>query len=815
MKKHYLYLAFFFLTQTTFAQTFSAVVNQVITDDGTTFNFNIDVTGLPNTIDTLFGVETVCLNLPHPYNSDMEVKLRAPDGTIILLFSGVGGGDDNFTNTCLGGFDYPPIVNASAPFTGTFASMGVLGNVNNGQNGNGQWQLIVHDTYPFADEGTLIDWSITFGNNPAQPYLYTSSNLPIVKLTTLDGNVPNEPKVQAHLQIIDNGNGLRNYANQTNYAYEGDIMVELQGFTGPSYPKKNYDFDLIAPNGDKIDTSLLGMPAENDWILKAEYLDHTLIKNTLTYEMSRRMGRYAPRTRFCELLLDGEYIGVFTLTEKIKRGANRVDIAKLAPTDISGVDLTGGYIIEMNINGDPADWVSDYEPINYATCGLDVEFKHVDPKADEIDPIQHDYIKSYVDSFEQVLQGNDFLNPETGYRKYISVKSFIDFLITNEFSVNYDSYGRSTYLYKEKATNGNQLKIGPPWDYDRAYNDSPEGWVWEITHQGWPFPFWWSKMWDDPIYRKELACRWFSLRQNTLSTPAFMSLIDSLGTELNEAQARNFTIWNDLGGQTYNDQIIGLKSYVTQRLTWIDETLETENIELPIFNLPADTSLCLGTTLNANMGGSYTYTWLNQPNPLAVTLTQSGVYTLKAEDANGCYTTQQIAITASVPDASFSSQAIANQTTTWQFTPNNTNATSYLWSFGDTYASTQVQPTYIYAAGGNYVVSLVVTDSLGCQTSSNTAILVNAVGIAAPANQLMLQVSPNPFQAFVRVQFQNTINGRYKLSLVDIWGREVYQQSFEKNVDAINIPTQNLTQGVYLLKIDTAEKAEVIKIIKR
>lgn len=815
MKKHYLYIAFFFLSQTTFAQTFSAVVNQVITDDGSTFNFDIDVTGLPNTIDTLFGLETVCLNLPHPYDSDMEVKLRAPDGTTVLLFSGVGGGDDNFTNTCVGGFDYPPIVNNSAPFTGTFASMGVLGNVNNGQNGNGQWRLIVRDTYAFADEGTLIDWSITFGNNPAQPYLYTSSNLPIVKLTTLDGNIPNEPKVQAHLQIIDNGIGLRNYANQTNYAYEGDIMVELQGFTGPSYPKKNYDFDLIAPNGDKIDTSLLGMPAENDWILKAEYLDHTLIKNTLTYEMSRRMGRYAPRTRFCELLLDGEYMGVFTLTEKIKRGTNRLDIAKLEPTDISGADLTGGYIIEMNINGDPADWVSDYEPINYATCGLDVEFKHVYPKTDEIDPIQHDYIKSYVDSFEQVLHGNDFLNPETGYRKYISVKSFIDFLITNEFSVNYDSYGRSTYLYKEKITDGNQLKIGPPWDYDRAYADSPEGWVWEITHQGWPFPFWWSKMWDDPVYRKELACRWFSLRQNTLSTPAFMSLIDSLGTQLNEAQARNFTIWNELGGQTHNDQIIGLKSYVTQRLTWIDETLQIENVALPIFNLPADTSLCLGTTLDANMGGGYTYTWLNQPNPLAITITQSGEYTLKAEDINGCYTTQQIAITTSVPDASFTSQAIDNQPTTWQFTPNNTNAASYLWSFGDTYTSNQAQPTYIYTTGGNYIVSLLVTDSLGCQTSSNAAILVNAVGIAPIVNQLMPLVAPNPFQEFIRVQFQNTINGKCKLSLIDIWGRELYQQSFEKNVAEINIPTQNLTQGVYLLKIDTAEKVEIIEVMKK
>lgn len=814
MKKHYLFLTLFFLAQTTFAQTFSSTVNEVITDDGSTFTFDIEVAGLSNTIDTLFGIETVCLNLTHTYDSDLEVKLRAPDGTTILLFSGVGGGGHDFINTCVGSFDYPAISSGSAPFTGTFASMTALGNLNNGQNGNGQWRLIVHDTYPFADEGTLQNWSITFGNNPAQPYIYTSSNLPIVKMTTLGQTIPNDPKVQAHLQIIDNGSGLRNYVNQTNYAYEGDIMVELQGYTGPSYPKKNYDFDLIDPNGTKIDTPLLGMPAENDWILKAEYLDHTLIKNALTYEMSRRMGRYAPRTHFCELVLDGEYLGVFTLTEKIKRDPNRLDIAKLTPTDLNEVDITGGYIIEMNINGDPPDWTSDYLPINYATCGLDVEFKHVYPKSDEIDPLQHDYIKSYVDSFEQALYSDNFLDPETGYRKFVSVKSFIDFLITNEFSVNYDSYGRSTYLYKEKVTDGNQLKIGPPWDYDRAYNDGVEGWVWEITHQGWPFPFWWSKMWEDPLYRKQLACRWFSLRQNTLSNPQFMALIDSLASELNEAQARNFTIWADLGGQTYANQIDGLKSYITQRLTWIDETLSTENVALPIFNLPTDTTLCIGANINADMGGGYNYTWLNQPNPDAIALAQSGIYTLKAEDANGCYTTKQINITASIPDALFSSQADATNTTTWQFTPSNTNANAYLWFFGDTYTSNEMQPTYTYAANGNYTVSLIVTDSLGCQAISSAAILVQAVGIDAP-NQTIFQVSPNPFQAFISVQFAKPMFSKYKLSLTNVLGQELYSQVVEKDADKLIIPTQNYLPGVYLLKVDTDRETGIVKIIKK
>ena len=151
-----------------------------------------------------------------------------------------------------------------------------------------------------------MDWQITFSTNPAQPFLFLSSNLPIVKLTTQGSAINDNAKVPVLMQIIDHGVGVINYANDTVYAYEGTILTEWQGFTGPMYPKKNYDFDLVDVLGNKIDTTLLGMPAENDWIFKAEYLDHSLIKNTIAYEFARRMGNYAPRIRPCEVILDGD-----------------------------------------------------------------------------------------------------------------------------------------------------------------------------------------------------------------------------------------------------------------------------------------------------------------------------------------------------------------------------------------------------------------------------------------------------------------------------------------------------------------------------
>lgn len=575
-------ILFLSIAQLTSAQTFTDVVNEVVPDDGSVVTFEIAVTGLPSTIDTTFGVETVCFNITHTWDSDLQIKLIAPDGTSVLLISGVGGDGDNFFSTCLNDFATTPIAQGAPPFTGLYVPMGDMGLFNNGQNPNGIWKLQCNDTYP-QDEGTLLNWGITFGNEPALPFVFVSSNLPLLLINTNGQEIFSEPKIAAELKIIDNGPGILNHPDDTIYAYEGMILTELQGFTGPYYPKKNYDFDLVAADSTEIDTVLLGLPSENDFILKAEYLDYSLMKNAITYEMSRRMGRYAPRTMYCEVILNGEYIGVYTLTEKIKRDDNRVDIAALNPDDTIGEALTGGYIIEINENGYPNDWNSLYDAINYATCQLPVAYKMVYPKMEELAASQFNYIHGYVDSFENALYGNNFLDTVAGYRHFISVKSFIDFMIVNEFSANYDSYGRSTFLYKEKSTDGGQLNIGPPWDYDRAYTPfTEEGWVWEITHPYWPFPFWWSKFREDPEWVNEVYCRYTNLREQTLSTASFNVIIDSLQQLLAEPAQRNFTKWAELGVTDHDYFVEELRSFIESRLDWIDNALEVDAVADPL-----------------------------------------------------------------------------------------------------------------------------------------------------------------------------------------------------------------------------------------
>jgi subtilisin-like proprotein convertase family protein len=801
------------------AQTFFSAVNQPIPDDGTTVQYEIPVSGLPGVIDSIFGLERFCINLTHTYTEDMTVKLKAPDGHIILLFGGVGGGGDDFTNTCLEGSG-PSLSAASPPFTGIFQCMGLLGNINKGQDPNGIWTLILYDTYPFADQGFLIDWGITFGNNPAKPFAFYGSDLPIVNFTTLNDPIGDDPKVPVLMQIIDNGPGIRNSANQTEFAYEGRILTEWQGFTGPFYPKKNYDFELVDSLGNQMDTSILGMPKESDWIFKAEYLDPTLLKNSITYEMARRMGGYAPRTRPCEIVLDGEYIGLYILTEKVKRDKNRVDIAKLSSSDTSGIELTGGYIIEMNINHVAGDWNSPYPPINSATCGAPVEFKHVYPKSEDIQPPQRDYIRAYVEAMENALLAPNFADPDTGYRQYLDVDAFIDFLIVNEFSVNYDSYGRSTYLVKEKDTDGGKLKFGPPWDYDRAmdYNNpaTTEGWVWKITHPYWPFPFWWSRMWEDPDYRKQLACRWTMLRQNTLQTGAFLSLIDSLTDQIDEAKERNFRVWSTLGTRTYPEHISSLKSYIEQRLDWIDATLAVEGGSIASGYLPTDTILCFGTIFDAAAlnGSQYNYNWQPGPDTSVITFTQDGLYSLLVTDAYGCYTNKTMQVVLTTPtDASFSTMQ-ADSSSTWSFTPNDLSADIYRWNFGDGNTSTEQNSQHHYVGLGAYVVTLITSDIIGCpeqETQDTIQFLFSGTFDQACFGAL---VYPNPFRGMIQVDFRQPTSAGFVILLENEWGQQVSSVKYPAGTERCTIGSEGIPPGEYWLRIMQEGKVWALKMLR-
>ena len=572
------------------AQTFYG--NSGLILDNQTLTKNLSVSGLPNNINQVsFGLEQICLNINHTYDADLTIKLIAPDGTIIKLIDNNGGSGNNFSNTCLRSDVSTSIASGSAPFSGIYKPIEQIGLINNGQNPNGTWQLEVRDNST-NDQGTLNNWTLTFGTNPATATTFSSSNLPLVIINTPNNqNIPDEPKLQASMKIIDNGLGNINHLTDFPNAYNKLIGIEQRGSTSGGFPQKSYGFETRNTDGSILDTIILGMPIEHDWILYAPYNDKTCLRNNITYDLSSKMGHYAAKSKLCELVVNGQYQGIYYLMEKIKRDQNRVDIAKLLPTDNSGDELTGGYIfkIDKTTGNSNIAWTSNYP----AADGSPINFQHHYPTYDVITPQQNAYIHSYVDSFENALNGPNYTDPLIGYRKYIKHKSFIDFMLLNEISKNVDGYRLSSFLHKEKNSNGGELRMGPVWDFNLAWwnadycnGNLSTGWAYEfgnVCTGGFQVPTWWEIFMSDPWFQEEVKCRWTSLRQGVLSRDSLFHFIDSVALYIDEAKDRHFEKWPILGTYTWPNpspipadfagEITALKQWIDDRTAWMDQNL--------------------------------------------------------------------------------------------------------------------------------------------------------------------------------------------------------------------------------------------------
>lgn len=414
---------------------------------------------------------------------------------------------------------------------------------------------------------------------------YFTSNLPLVIINTNGQQIIDDPKIIANLGIIWNGPGKRNAQTDPMNDFNGIVGIEIRGSSSQMFPKKSYGFEIRSDAGVSINASLLGMPAESDWVLYAPYTDKTMIRDVLTYTLDASLGHWSPRCRFVEVFLNNQYQGVYVLMEKIKRNKKRVDIAKLTTSDITGEAVTGGYIIKIDktTGSDREGWNSTYPNVSGSTYYL-----YDYPKYNDITSSQKVYIQNYVKAMETSLYLNKYAGAGN-YHEYLNDSSFIDFMIMNELSKNVDGYRLSSYLYKGK---NKLINCGPIWDFNLGYGNADyyNGWITygfqyetNLTQNGqpdgWQTPFWWGKLVNDNVYSQKLKRRWSLLRKNEFSNQRINFVTDSLVDLLSESQYRNYLKWPILGqyiwpnyyvGGTYKAEVNWMKDWITQRLSSLD-----------------------------------------------------------------------------------------------------------------------------------------------------------------------------------------------------------------------------------------------------
>lgn len=423
---------------------------------------------------------------------------------------------------------------------------------------------------------------------------FTQSELPIIVLTTTIEEIPDEPKVLGGMGIIYGGEGVVNQLTDSFTEYNGNIGIETRGNSTQGFDKKTYTLELWDAELNEISVNLLGMGGEEDWVLHAMVIDKTQLRIPMSFYLAQQMGHYAADWRYVEVTLNGQYQGIYILTEQIKRDDDRVDIAKLDLDDLAGDSLTGGYILRMDWT-----WDVDYEDLFFSEynsqAGYPMPYQYYYPKASNILPTQKTYIKGFMDEFENAVFSDDYTNSQGfRYNDYIDTKSFVDFLLINEFSKNSDGYKLSSYMHKDRDDNDSRLKAGPIWDFDQTYGLSTvcssnvtNGWTYLQNQDDCgdleSMPMFWQAMMEDTLFQNATYCRWNELREGPLHQDSLFNWIDSYVFSLTNPLERNFETWDFIGEQiwiepdnfpdTYEGEIEYLKNWMTERLTWMDDNM--------------------------------------------------------------------------------------------------------------------------------------------------------------------------------------------------------------------------------------------------
>lgn len=408
-------------------------------------------------------------------------------------------------------------------------------------------------------------------------------DLPIVFIDTknkcLDQNVTE--KIPATMSVLDAAtNNVADSAKGTHY----DIGIKVRGQSSAKFPKPGYSVEVRDNQGEGIDVSMFGLPPADDWVFHGPYVDKSLMRNALAHWLFRQAGHYSPRTKHFDLYINGVYRGVYVLIEKIKRGKYRVDVSKLKETDISGDDVTGGYIWAFDKTGTNTGGMGN-EDINkegFKTAdGLNVIMHY--PKKENLQTQQQAYLKKYLEDLENLFKNG---KNGSGYENYVDMTSALDYVLHEEVTNNSDSYWCSFFLHKPKDSKGGKVTLGPAWDFNLAMSNGsqPEnggnnnggnngfnwnmwggggmggggmgssgttGWQIESSMKtgmsGLKIPNWLTGMWKDSHYQSELKKRWAELRSGVWHTKTMDVYLDSMKTYLTKAADRNFKRWPNLG----------------------------------------------------------------------------------------------------------------------------------------------------------------------------------------------------------------------------------------------------------------------------
>lgn len=389
-----------------------------------------------------------------------------------------------------------------------------------------------------------------------------------------DGNVAVDSKKSKDARpctIKINGSLVTESGEDLDCAFEGRASIRGRGnSTWLWYPKKPYRF--------KLDESaeLMGMKSEKDWVLLANYRDVTHMMNNVGFTMAEYLGiPYTNHTRYVKLTLNGQYLGVYLLSEQVEEGKNRVNVGE------------NGMLLALDVDDGPSQSPDAKDNFYSAVYGTDVCVKYPkDPSAEQLAKVKEEFAV-----LENAIKSKDWQK----INSVLDVESMISYLILEEaiYNVEMDNGKSIRSGYINKMEDG-KWTMGPAWDFDAGfcydwsdmYDSNGRGHTYFSNYKsliygsdpykgkgayGAGIPKLFSDLWGVPEFVKAYKERWALNRDGLLD--AVISNIDAVNKAIGKELKNDSVIWGISKNYDTATEIEKLKNWLTKRFNYLDEVI--------------------------------------------------------------------------------------------------------------------------------------------------------------------------------------------------------------------------------------------------
>ena len=344
--------------------------------------------------------------------------------------------------------------------------------------------------------------------------------------------------------------------------YEGTGRIRGRGnSTWLWYPKKPYRMKLDEK------ASILGLAEEKDWVLLANYRDPTHLMNTFVFTAGNELGLpYTNHSRFVEVTLNGEYIGLYQLTEQVEQGKTRVNVAD-----------EGGLLISLDKDDGPELAPNESDNFWSEVYRMPICVKHPEDQSKE----QLNAIKAEFALLEQAIKNHDY----DATAKLMDMKSFIDYMLLQELVYNVEGDApRSIYMHKDKD---GKWFMGPLWDFDAGFDfdwsTMYTGHNYFMSYKelvlgtdpanrigGYQVPKFFVDLFKNKRFVSEYKARWKEVKEWVM--PVFWETTALYAEQAKEAMKRDLSKWPI--DKIYSAEIKQMKNWLEARCNYLDTVIQ-------------------------------------------------------------------------------------------------------------------------------------------------------------------------------------------------------------------------------------------------